>query len=92
MLDITVLYIVVWLIAGILLGYIFRGKIRVNLSKVAFWLILVLIFSLGFSIGSNEVLLNAMPKVGLTAFAISILTILFSVLFVKVARKMVKLE
>jgi uncharacterized membrane protein YbjE (DUF340 family) len=83
---------IVPLVTGILLGYIFRGKIRIKLSGVTFWLIIILIFALGFGIGSNNELLNSMPKVGLKAFALSSLAILFSVLFVKIARKMVRIE
>jgi hypothetical protein len=49
-----------------------------------------LIFSLGFSIGSNNELLNALPKVGINALIISVLTILFSIAFMKAGRKMVK--
>jgi uncharacterized membrane protein YbjE (DUF340 family) len=77
--------------AGMLLGYIFREKMRVNFSGVTFWLIMMLIFSLGFTIGSNNELLNSMPKVGLKAFALSSLAILFSMFFVKVAKKLVKM-
>jgi hypothetical protein len=52
----------------------------------------VLIFSLGFSMGSNNELLSAMPKVGLDAVVILTLTVLFSVVFVKAVGKMVKME
>jgi hypothetical protein len=51
-----------------------------------------LIFSLGFSIGSSNELLGAMPKVGLNAVVVLTLTVLFSVVFVKAARKMVRME
>jgi hypothetical protein len=36
---------------------------------------MILIFSLGFSIGSNNELLNSLPIVGLNAIIISLLTI-----------------
>ena len=80
------------LIAGILLGYFLRDKKRVNLGRITFGTILALIFSLGFSIGSSNELLSAMPKVGLNAVVILMLTLLFSVVFVKAARKMVRME
>jgi len=83
---------IVPLIAGILLGYILRNKKHVNLSQVTFGTIIVLIFSLGFSIGSSNKLLGAMPKVGLNAVVVLTLTLLFSVVFVKAARKMVRME
>jgi hypothetical protein len=86
------LNLIVALIAGILLGYVLRNKKHVNLSQVTFGTIIVLIFSLGFSIGSSNELLGAMPKVGLNAVVVLTLTLLFSVAFVKVARKMVRME
>jgi uncharacterized membrane protein YbjE (DUF340 family) len=86
------LNLIVPLIAGILLGYVLRNKKHVNLSRVTFGTIIVLIFSLGFSIGSSNELLSAMPKVGLNAVVVLTLTVLFSVVFVKAARKMVRME
>jgi uncharacterized membrane protein YbjE (DUF340 family) len=82
--------LVISLIAGIFLGYVLRNRISVKLDKVTFGVIIVLIFSLGFSIGSNNQLLASMPEVGLNALVISLLTIFFSVLFVKAGRKVVK--
>jgi len=86
------LNLIVPLIAGILLGYVLRNKKYVNLSRVTFGTIIVLIFSLGFSIGSSNELLGAMPKVGLNAVVVLMLALLFSVVFVKAARKMVRIE
>jgi len=83
---------IVPLIAGILLGYVLRNKKRVNLSQVTFGAIVVLIFSLGFSIGASNELLGAMPRVGLNAVVVLMLALLFSVVFVKAARKMVRME
>ena len=86
------LNLIVPLIAGILLGYVLRNKKHVNLSRVTFGTIIVLIFSLGFSIGSSNELLDAMPRVGLNAVVVLMLALLFSVVFVKMARKMVRME
>jgi hypothetical protein len=86
------LNLIVPLIAGILLGYVLRNKKHVNLNRVTFGTIIVLIFSLGFSIGSSNELLAAMPEVGLNAVVILLLALLFSVVFVKAARKMVRIE
>jgi hypothetical protein len=80
------------LVAGILLGYFLRGKRQVNLGKVTFTVILILIFSLGFSIGSNSKLLDALPEVGLSAVVIASLAVLFSVFLVKAVRRVVRLE
>jgi hypothetical protein len=86
------LNLIIPLIAGILLGYVLRNKKHVNLSQVTFGTIIVLIFSLGFSIGSSNELLSAMPRVGLNAVVVLMLALFFSVVFVKAARKMVRME
>jgi hypothetical protein len=51
-----------------------------------------LIFSLGFNIGSNNDLLNSLPKVGLNAAIIALLSVMLSVVFVRFARKSVDLS
>jgi uncharacterized membrane protein YbjE (DUF340 family) len=87
-LDLTgLLVLVLSLVVGVLLGYGLRGKRRLKLDRVVFWVILVLIFSLGFSIGSNDELLSSLPKVGLSAVVLSLSAMGFSLLFVKVARR-----
>ena len=86
----TLLTLIIPLAVGILLGYLLRNRKRIKLDKASLAVIVILIFSLGFSIGSNNELLNAMPQVGLNALIISVLTILFSIAFVKAGRRMVK--
>lgn len=88
----NVALLVVPLVAGMLLGYSLREKRKVNLGKATFGIILVLIFSLGFGIGSNSELLNSLPDVGLSAVVIASLAIVFSVVLVKAVRKMAGLE
>ncbi|HVO37319.1 MAG TPA: LysO family transporter [Candidatus Acidoferrum sp.] len=80
------------LVAGVLLGYFLRNKRRMSLNRITLGIIIILIFSLGFSIGSSNELLSALPKVGLDALVITLLAICFSVVFAKIAGKMVKLE
>jgi len=75
------------LVAGVLSGYLLRERKRANLTRITFGIILVLIFSLGFSIGSNNQLLESIPEVGLTALGMSALAIAFSVLFVVMVRR-----
>jgi hypothetical protein len=84
--------LIVPLLGGILTGYFLRDKRKINLGKVTVGIILVLIFSLGFGIGSNGALLNSLPNVGLSAALIAALAIAFSVVFVKVARKTAGLD
>jgi uncharacterized membrane protein YbjE (DUF340 family) len=88
--PISLLYLIVPLIAGIAAGYLWRKKKQVRLEKVMLAIIVVLIFSLGFGIGSNNELLASMPQVGVQALVISVLAILFSIAFVIAGRRMVK--
>jgi predicted ABC-type exoprotein transport system permease subunit len=84
--------LIVPLVAGMLFGYFLREKRKVNLGKLTFGIILVLIFSLGFGIGSNSELLNSLPEVGLSAVVIASLAIVFSVILVKAVKRTAGLE
>ena len=88
----TLLYLMVPLVIGIVSGYLLRNKKQMKLEKVSLVIIVVLIFTLGFSIGSNNELLTAMPQVGLQALVIAVLAILFSILFVMAGRRLVKAQ
>jgi len=90
-LSLTMLLLIVPLAAGIVSGFVLRERKRVDLGRVTFGVILVLIFSLGFTIGSNNDLLASLPTVGLSAFVMAALAIGFSVLFVVLVRRKVKL-
>ncbi len=79
------------LVGGILAGYLLRNKKRVKLDKFSIPIILVLIFCIGFGIGSNNELLTAMPTVGVQALVICVLAIAFSIVFVLAGKKLVKL-
>jgi hypothetical protein len=89
---INLFLLIIPLVAGVLLGYFLREKKRVDLGKVMFGVVLVLIFSLGFSIGSNNELLAALPRVGFVGFGIMLLAVLFSVVFVLLAKRVVRFE
>jgi hypothetical protein len=80
------------LIGGIVAGYFLRNRKHMDLGKVTTGAIVVLIFSMGFSIGSNNELLQSMPKIGFNALVIVGLAMFFSVVFLKAFQKMVKLE
>jgi len=84
--------LIIPLVAGIVLGYCLRGKRHVDFGKVTLAAIVVLIFSLGFGIGSNNELLGSLNKVGFHAFVLASMTIVFSVVFVKAVRKLVRLS
>ena len=80
------------LIAGILLGIFLQNKKRVNLGKATFAVIIVLIFSMGFMIGSNNELLASMYRIGFDSIIIVLLSVSFSVILVMAVKKVVKLE
>jgi hypothetical protein len=79
------------LVTGIVVGYFLREKKRLNLGKIISGIILVLIFSLGFTMGSNGELLAVMPNVGVTTIVLLALALFFSILFVKAAKKLVRI-
>jgi hypothetical protein len=79
------------LIAGLFFGYLLRERKKVNLAKATLGIILILIFSLGFTIGSNNELLGSMSSVGLSAILMALLAIGFSVLFVALIRRRVRI-
>ena len=83
--------LVLSLIAGLFLGFLLRLRKKINLAKVTLGTILILIFALGFTIGSNNELLDSMYSVGLSALLMALLAIGFSVLFVALIRKRVKI-
>jgi hypothetical protein len=78
------------LTVGILLGYLLRNRKQPKLEKLSLAIVITLIFSLGFGIGSNNQLLTALPQFGLQGLVIAGLAILFSIAFVKIGKKLVK--
>lgn len=92
MFDLMVVNFVIALVLGIGLGYLWRERKHVNLGRVTFVAVIALIFLMGFNIGSDNVLLASMPTVGVNALVIVSLTVFFSLVFVKIVRKVVKLE
>jgi len=89
---IFILYLIIPLALGILFGYLLRGRRHPDLNKITFVVILLLIFSLGFTIGSNNELLLSLPKVGLSALGMAVSAIFFSILFVVLARRRLKIR
>jgi len=75
---------------GILIGYFLRDRRRLNIDSLVSGVIIVLIFCLGFSMGSNGELLAVLPNVGLTTIVLLAMTLLFSIIFVKAARRIAK--
>ncbi|MEM3601297.1 MAG: LysO family transporter [Candidatus Bathyarchaeia archaeon] len=89
--PLDVLRVFIPLFLGLVLGYILRrGKKRLNLDRLIFWVILFLVFSLGFTVGSNNELLAVMPDAGFKAVVLSAMTLIFTILFIKALGKMVR--
>jgi hypothetical protein len=88
--NFSVLYLIVPLVAGIVSGFLLREKRHVDLSKANVAIILVLIFSLGFSIGVNSELLNSLPRVGISALTMASFAIIFSVFFAALVGRKLK--
>jgi uncharacterized membrane protein YbjE (DUF340 family) len=86
----TMVYLMIPLVAGIFVGYLARDKKKIKLDKASVAIIVLLIFCVGFSISSSNELLAAMPTVGLQALLICVLAVAFSIAFVVVGRKLVK--
>jgi len=84
------LFLVFPLALGILIGYFLRDRRRLNIDSLVSGVILVLIFCLGFSMASNGELLALLPNVGLTTIVLLAMTLLFSIIFVKAARRIAK--
>lgn len=88
-LNVSMLLSIVPLLAGLGLGLVLRRKGEVDLSRPTMVVIIILIFSLGFSIGSNDTLLESLPRVGAGSIVLMLLAVGFSVLLVaSVDRKM----
>jgi hypothetical protein len=87
--PLSLLYLIVPLVLGILLGYLFRNRKLPKLDKVSLAVVVILIFSLGFGIGSNNELITSLPQVGVQGLVIAALAILFSIVFVKAGKKLV---
>jgi uncharacterized membrane protein YbjE (DUF340 family) len=88
--PLSLLDLIVPLVVGVLCGYLLRNRKLPRLEKFSLAIIVILIFSLGFGIGSNNQLLSALPQVGLQALVISAIAIAFSIVFVKAGKKLVK--
>jgi hypothetical protein len=88
--SLSMFYLMIPLVAGIAAGFALRGKKGVDVSTLNVLLILVLIFSLGFSIGMNRELVNSLPRIGVTALVMASLAIVFSISFTALVGRRLK--
>lgn len=61
------------LLSGVLVGYIMRRIERITfIGKIILLFIFLLLFSLGISVGKNELIINNLSSIGLQALIITI--------------------
>lgn len=70
------------MIAGMAAGFVLRGRPRLFsiLDPVTTWIVRLLLFLLGFGIGSDRVLLAQLPVLGVKGFVLAVAAIIGSVL------------
>jgi len=74
---------------GAFIGYkeLFSKKLSMKLAKIQNICLLFLLFLMGVKIGINEEILKSFPTLGFSAILISLFSIIFSVLFVRLISK-----
>ena len=79
------------LFIGALIGYkdLVKGKLGDNLGLIQDICLLFLLFTMGITIGLNEEVVNNILGLGFKALVISICTIIFSILSVRVIKGLV---
>ncbi len=87
------LYIVIISI-GTLVGYkeLVSEKLFSKMSSIQYFCLLFLLLVMGIKIGANKNVLMSVHKLGFTAIIISIFSIAFSILGVKLISKYIKAE
>jgi uncharacterized membrane protein YbjE (DUF340 family) len=83
--------IIISLVAGGVAGYLFRKIKRFNYitEKTTSWLIYILLFFMGLSVGVNPEIMNNLKNLGFTALIIAVFTICGSVLFAFLSEKFI---
>lgn len=69
-----------------------KESFMAKLSSFQFISLLILLFIMGVSIGVNDQVINSFYKIGYQALVLAIFTIVFSILFVKLASKYILTE
>ena len=75
------LTVIIIMTAGIVTGYFFRKKDKIIkvLNKSLLWIIFLLLFFMGVSVGSNNEVMNNLNTIGVRGLQLAIVTILGSV-------------
>lgn len=88
-----VLYLGILTLGG-LIGYYDKvsEKLQSNLNKIQNLCLLFLLFMMGITIGINDEVIFNLVSIGFKAGIISIFTVTFSIIFVRLVRKFIVLE
>ena len=67
---------------GMILGYFFRNstKVKIRTEKLTKYVIFVLLFVMGISIGGNKVIMESLPILGLQSLIITLGALVGSIL------------
>lgn len=71
--------VIIWMLAGILLGVLSRGRLLGWLGQIVNALIWLLLFLLGIEVGSNATLMRSLPTLGMEACILALGTTLGSI-------------
>lgn len=76
------LTVILIMTTGIIIGYFFRSRKKIikAINKSTLWIILVLLFFMGVSVGSNHVVMDNLDTIGLRGVQLALATILGSVI------------
>ena len=87
------LYLGILLIGGII-GYkdLVNEKIQSKLNIIQEICLLFILFVMGITIGINDNVISNLFSIGFKAFIMSIFTVAFSIIFVRLIRKFIVLE
>lgn len=67
---------------------LFSDRARLHISRLQILSIIVLVFTVGARIGSDEKVISTLPSMGLSAFVITAFTITGSILFLSIGRRL----
>ncbi len=92
---ITLLIYLSCLIIGGLVGHLLKTKGKQNLKylgKVQFILIIILTVTMGIGIGIDNDVFSSLPIIGLFSLIIGISMLIFTVLFIFISRKILRIN
>lgn len=72
---------------GIIIGYVFKNRSLSWSSVVVKYVVYILLFSLGLSVGANDNVMSNLGVIAADAIVITLFAVLGSVLFAKIVYK-----